>query len=200
MQLSQRPSTAVAIHESTEVKSLTVHACCWSTSSSCGSAILEQRVSGTTDSTRWTKSKACSFPLIYIPYIFMSVDTLSPLFLLQKSVTSRTCKLEKSARHPEPCRTAGNHCSDAQRTELKLKVDTVSIFFSRQRGNNSDAMVLKTMFIRRLWYRFTFCRSDCVFFSATLYDRRSYDKANIKQQIHVLGVPLITLAPSSHNH
>jgi len=60
----KRPSTAVAIHESPEVNSLTAHACCWSnTSSSCSSAIHEQRVSGT-DSTRWTNSKTCSCPLI----------------------------------------------------------------------------------------------------------------------------------------
>jgi hypothetical protein len=32
------------------------------TFSSCSSGILEQRVSGTVDRTRWTNSMACSFP------------------------------------------------------------------------------------------------------------------------------------------
>ena len=79
--------------------------------------------------------------------IFMSVDILSPLFILQKSVTSRCGNLEESARHPDSFRKADNQCLDAQRNELKPKTDTLSIFFSRQRGNKSENMLHRTMFI-----------------------------------------------------
>ena len=62
------------------------------TFSSCSSRILEHPVSETMDSTKWTNRTACFFPWLKALSTFISVEICSLLFVLQQSVTSRTCK------------------------------------------------------------------------------------------------------------
>jgi hypothetical protein len=93
--------------------------------------ILEQRVSVTTERTRWwTNSMDCSFPWFTTLIFFISGDICSPLFVLQKTVTSSTFNKGHRmgsrwfARHMEFSSQLGNRCSDMQLTALKLKVNT----------------------------------------------------------------------------
>jgi len=88
------------------------------TFSSCSSGILEQPVSEEMDSSKWTNRTACSFPWLKSLNSFISVYICSLLFVLQKSVTSRTCKHKHwmdsrwSVRHLEISSETGSHCSE----------------------------------------------------------------------------------------
>ena len=87
------------------------------TFSSCSSGILEQPVSEAMDSTKWTNRTACSFPWLKSQNSFICVDICSLLFVLQKSVTSKTSKnkhwmdTRQSVRHLEISSGSGSHCS-----------------------------------------------------------------------------------------
>jgi len=112
------------------------------------------------------------------PLDFNSLDfyTRGHQFKSTKSVTSRAGNLEESARQPESCRNCGS--SDAQRIDLKLKADTLSTFFKRQRGNKTETILQKTMFIGQflvLWYIYIYSPSVSltVNFSTILYNLRS---------------------------
>ena len=82
----------------------------------CISGILEQPVAGTTDRTRWTNSKACSFCGFTTLIIFISGEICSLLLMLQKSVASRTFnnghRMDSRwlARHLEFSSESGNRC------------------------------------------------------------------------------------------
>jgi hypothetical protein len=70
------------------------------------------------DSSKWTNRAACSIPWIKSLNSFIFVDIRSLLFVLQKSVTSRTCKnkhwmdFRRSVRHLEIYSETGSHCSE----------------------------------------------------------------------------------------
>jgi len=69
--LTKRPSSDVA--DCDRVTANTTG--CTTTYFSWGSGILEQRVSGTMDTTRWTDSMACSFPRFKsVIFLFISGD------------------------------------------------------------------------------------------------------------------------------
>ena len=91
------------------------------TFSSCSSGILEQPVSAAMDSSKWTSGMACSFLWLQSQNSFISVDICSLLFVLQKSVTIRTCKnkhwvdSKRFVRHLEISSESSSHCSEGRR-------------------------------------------------------------------------------------
>jgi hypothetical protein len=70
------------------------------------------------DGSKWTNRTACSFPWLKSLNSFISVDICSLLFVLQKSVTSRTFKNKhwmdsrRSVRHLETSSETDSHCSE----------------------------------------------------------------------------------------
>lgn len=125
------------------------------------------------DKIWWTNNMACLF-LCFLSLRFLSRgDIWSLLFMLQKSVTSRTCsnKYRMDFRlytwDLEFSKGKGNHCSDLQCPALKIQVDTFSIFFYSE-GHNSETVLQKAyaliIFFLLLWCRFTFCRFGHAFF------------------------------------
>lgn len=108
----------------------------------------EQRVCGTKDKTKkkMAQQHGLLLPLIYFLYIFISGDIWSLLFMIQKSVTFKTCNNEYRMDlrwfvwHLEFCGESGNHCSEARRPVRKLKVDTWSTLIIRnsQLGNHAS--------------------------------------------------------------
>ena len=110
------------------------------TFSSCSSGILEQPVPEAVDSTKWTNRTACSFPWLKSLNSFISVDICSLLFVLQKSVTSRTCKnkhwtdLRRSVRNLEISSETASEFSDVRlaicssRWTLRACVSCIAVY------------------------------------------------------------------------
>ena len=89
--------------------------------SSGNSGILEQPFSEAMDSSKWTNRTAWSFPWLQSQNSFISVDVCNLLFVLQFSVTSRTCKnkhwvdSKRFVRHLEISSESSSHCSEGRR-------------------------------------------------------------------------------------
>jgi len=92
--------------------------------------------------TVWTNHLAFSAPdLCSLDFYFWG-----HLLMLQKTMASRTCNeyrmnLRWLVRQPIFSSESGSHCSDVQYPELKLKVDSVSIFFILLDAANSETML-----------------------------------------------------------
>jgi hypothetical protein len=87
-------SRAVAKCESAEWDLFMVHPRWYSTTSPGTPGILEQRISRTTESSRWTNGVTCSFRWI-TSLIFLSLGKIwNLMFVLNKSVTSKACSNE----------------------------------------------------------------------------------------------------------
>jgi hypothetical protein len=124
-------------YRSADYSSFLVHAWWCSTTFSSPSLGILEHVSRTMDQIRYTSNMACSFSWFKSLGYYLR-DTESLLFMLQASVSSRSCNnkykigLKQFLQHLEYSSKSCNHCSVLQCFALKLKGNTFSIFIRLQ--------------------------------------------------------------------